>query len=199
MRANQEKLRTRLTPEKRKEQLLACALDIFAKRGLSRAGHAEIAESAQVSVATVFNYFPSREALVDHVLSHVRQTFAQHIHSVNTKKITPKAKLIAISELQINAALNQENWLKIWYEWSTTASNENGFDFVKARNALLRQYSLVFEAMLNIESDPAKQLALLFDGLNYVIYLHCQQQPDQATLTTLASQLVDHLCQSASD
>lgn len=199
MRANQERLRTRLTPEKRKEQLLACALDIFAKRGISRAGHAEIAESAQVSVATVFNYFPSRELLVEDVLKHVQQTFAQLIHAISTKKTTPKAKLMNITKLQINAALNQESWLKIWYEWSTTSSNENWFDFVKARNALLSQYRLVFEAMLRTEPDPAKQLAFMFDGINYVIYLHCHQQPDKAALTTLASELVDNLCQSVPD
>lgn len=63
--------RTRLSPQKRKLQLMEIALEVFAKRGIGRGGHADIAEIAQVSVATVFNYFPTREDLVDEVLNHV--------------------------------------------------------------------------------------------------------------------------------
>lgn len=53
--------RTRLSPQKRKLQLMEIALEVFAKRGIGRGGHADIAEIAQVSVATVFNYFPTRD------------------------------------------------------------------------------------------------------------------------------------------
>ncbi len=44
--------RTRLSPQKRKLQLMEIALEVFAKRGIGRGGHADIAEIAQVSVAT---------------------------------------------------------------------------------------------------------------------------------------------------
>ena len=68
--------RTRLSPEARREQLMQCAIEVFSKRGLGRAGHAEIAELAQVSVATVFNYFSSREQLVDNVLIQIEDFFS---------------------------------------------------------------------------------------------------------------------------
>ncbi len=45
--------RTRLSPLKRKQQLMEIALEVFARRGIGRGGHADIAEIAQVSVATV--------------------------------------------------------------------------------------------------------------------------------------------------
>ncbi len=41
--------RTRLSPQKRKLQLMEIALEVFAKRGIGRGGHADIAEIAQVS------------------------------------------------------------------------------------------------------------------------------------------------------
>lgn len=37
--------RTRLSPQKRKLQLMEIALEVFAKRGIGRGGHADIAES----------------------------------------------------------------------------------------------------------------------------------------------------------
>ena len=48
-------------------------VEVFARRGIGRGGHADIAEIAQVSVATVFNYFPTREDLVDDANYVVRQ------------------------------------------------------------------------------------------------------------------------------
>lgn len=36
--------RTRLSPQKRKLQLMEIALEVFAKRGIGRGGHADIAE-----------------------------------------------------------------------------------------------------------------------------------------------------------
>lgn len=70
--------RTRLSPEARRDQLMECAVEVFSRRGIGRAGHAEIAEQAKVSVATVFNYFNTREDLVDEVLTEI-EAFVQQI------------------------------------------------------------------------------------------------------------------------
>ncbi len=63
--------RRRLPPEERRAQLLETALEVFARRGFGRAGHAEIAEAAGVAVSTVFLYFKTRDALVEAVLAEV--------------------------------------------------------------------------------------------------------------------------------
>ena len=66
----------RLNPAARRAQLLACAMQVFARRGLGAARHAEVAATAGMSVATVFVYFPTRELLVKAVLDEV----ARFIH-----------------------------------------------------------------------------------------------------------------------
>src|SRR5690348_6718582 len=65
----------RLAPTERREQLLTCALRIFARRGLGEARHAEIAKEAGVSVATTFFYFPTRTDLVTAVLDEVERFY----------------------------------------------------------------------------------------------------------------------------
>lgn len=67
--------RQRLDPEARRHQLIELAIQVFAKDGLERAGHGDIAKLASVSTATVFNYFPTREDLVEAVLDEVRGQF----------------------------------------------------------------------------------------------------------------------------
>ncbi|GLQ19802.1 TetR/AcrR family transcriptional regulator [Algimonas porphyrae] len=65
------KRRTRLSPEARRAQLLKTAIDVFAEMGIERAGHGDIAKRAGVSTPTVFNYFPTRDALVAAVLDRI--------------------------------------------------------------------------------------------------------------------------------
>ncbi|GIC77255.1 TetR/AcrR family transcriptional regulator [Moritella sp. F3] len=135
--------RTRLSPEARREQLMQCAIEVFSKRGLGRAGHAEIAELAQVSVATVFNYFSSREQLVDNVLiqiedffSHmVRKNFIDVNEPSNNDRQSDKSSQSSQSPRPnktvhqaihdyladfVDAAINNPQFTYIWLEWSSS-------------------------------------------------------------------------------
>ncbi|MCJ8347929.1 TetR/AcrR family transcriptional regulator [Moritella sp.] len=117
--------RTRLSPEARRAQLMQCAIEVFSKRGLGRAGHAEIAELAQVSVATVFNYFSSREQLVDHVLIQIEDFFS-HMVRKNFIDITGQQTNSAHQAIHnyladfVDAAINNPQFTYIWLEWSSS-------------------------------------------------------------------------------
>src|SRR5213593_1879878 len=54
--------------ERKKQQtrnaIAAAAMQLFAERGFDAVSVAEVASAADVSVATVFNYFPTKEDLV---------------------------------------------------------------------------------------------------------------------------------------
>lgn len=76
--------RKRLPPAERRAQLLQTALEVVARRGFGRAGHAEIAEAAEVAVSTVFLYFPTRQDLLEAVLEEVGRFYldlAVRIHA----------------------------------------------------------------------------------------------------------------------
>lgn len=121
--------RTRLSPEARREQLMQCAIEVFSKRGLGRAGHAEIAELAQVSVATVFNYFSNRELLVDNVLVQIEDFFSNMVSSNfadsdgNSAGQPNKSAHQAIHNYLadfVDAAINNPQFTYIWLEWSSS-------------------------------------------------------------------------------
>ncbi|QUM77900.1 TetR/AcrR family transcriptional regulator [Moritella sp. 24] len=127
--------RTRLSPEARREQLMQCAIEVFSKRGLGRAGHAEIAELAQVSVATVFNYFSSREELVDNVLIQIEDFFSDMVrrnfvdinepsnNSTQPIKSAHQAIHDYLSDF-VDAAINNPQFTYIWLEWSSSIREE---------------------------------------------------------------------------
>jgi len=117
--------RTRLSPEARREQLMQCAIEVFSKRGLGRAGHAEIAELAQVSVATVFNYFSSREQLVDNVLIQIEDFFSHMVRKsfIDISGQENKSAHQAIHDYLadfVDAAINNPQFTYIWLEWSSS-------------------------------------------------------------------------------
>ena len=58
----------RLSPEARRASLVEAGIHVVARRGLSGARPVDVAEEAGVSEATIYAYFPNREALIDAVL-----------------------------------------------------------------------------------------------------------------------------------
>ncbi|KJG05412.1 LuxR family transcriptional regulator [Photobacterium angustum] len=182
-----KKTRTRLSPEKRRQQLLDYSLEVFARRGIGRAGHADIAEMANVSVATVFNYFPTREALVEQVLIEVENEFSSLLEEcLGDKNKTLHARLTCISHNLIDTVLDQQDWIKVWFEWSTSVRDEVWPQFVETnRNNLHKVRDAFTQAIDNGEittAQKADDLAKLLHGICYVIYIQANLLPDQTAL-----------------
>jgi AcrR family transcriptional regulator len=70
--------RWRRLPEERPGQILDAALEVFAERGVSAARLEDIGRRAGVSKATIYLYFPNKEALFREV---IRRTVVSQIES----------------------------------------------------------------------------------------------------------------------
>ena len=116
--------RTRLSPEARRSQLMECAIEVFSRRGIGRAGHAEIAEQAKVSVATVFNYFNTREELVDEVLAEIERFVNQMLSQAYGDHGSIFDKIQRHVRLSVDAAYDQPDYAGIWLEWSSSVREE---------------------------------------------------------------------------
>jgi len=116
--------RTRLSPDARRAQLLNCAVSVFARDGLGRGNHAAIAELAGVSVATVFHYFPTRDALVAAVLDQVETFFLDLAEETHRQQGPLPEILVAHGEAFLRAAETHGEYVRVWLDWST-AIREN--------------------------------------------------------------------------
>ncbi|WP_064601921.1 TetR/AcrR family transcriptional regulator [Photobacterium sp. J15] len=193
-----KKTRTRLSPEKRKQQLLDYALDVFARRGIGRAGHADIAEMANVSVATVFNYFPTREALVEQVLTQVENRFSTMLQTCMGNPGKPLLlRLNCITHNLIDAVIEQQDWLKVWFEWSTSIRDEIWPQFThdnrKSLECLTEMFAEGQEKQEISTQQPAEKLAWQLYGICYVLYLQANLNPDQEQMRELADGYVTGL------
>ena len=118
--ASQNKQGRRLAPETRRRQLLDCALVVFARRGIGEGRHAEIAREAGTSVPTVFNYFPTREALVVGVLDEVGRFILEDILRPIQRDDVPASQVLLESALAFAAAVGEHpDHARVWLDWST--------------------------------------------------------------------------------
>lgn len=131
--------RQRLSPEARKAQLIEIAMTVFAVDGLERAGHGDIAKLAGVSTATVFNYFPTREDLVESVLEEIRnrvRTMFKMMGEGNSE--TGVSVMVAGFGLLVDS---QPNLVKTFLRWSVAFGDTNRKAFLDFQDELLNEIS----------------------------------------------------------
>ncbi|MFV0574386.1 MAG: TetR family transcriptional regulator [Vibrio sp.] len=192
------KSRTRLPPEIRKQQLLETGFKVFARRGIGRGGHADIAEMAQVSVATVFNYFPTREELVEEILSDVEQKFSNFLATNIDSELPLKMNLQNITHQLIDGVLADSQWIKIWFEWSTSTRADVWPLFVAMHGKHQKNFRALFaNAIKTGEFNPdfnPSHAAKLFHGLCYSTYIQANRKPHRQYLQKLADSFLNMLC-----
>ena len=131
---------TRLPPAERRTQLLACALRVFARKGLGRGGHAEIAREAKVSVAAVFTYFPTREALVREVLAETSGLYLSLADRHLSAAAGPAPKALLDFAVAFAAFFDSHgDHTRILLEWSTAVREDVWPLFLEFHEAMLRK------------------------------------------------------------
>lgn len=63
----------------KREQLLEASIDLFAREGFWNTSTARIAKHAGVATGTLFNYFPSKDALINAVYMQLKDEWRAHV------------------------------------------------------------------------------------------------------------------------
>ncbi|WP_323904441.1 TetR/AcrR family transcriptional regulator [Aeromonas hydrophila] len=195
--------RTRLSPEARRNQLMECAIEVFSRRGIGRAGHAEIAEQAKVSVATVFNYFNTREELVDEVLAEIERFVHQMLEQAYTGQGPVSDSIRRHVKLFVDAAYDQPDHASIWLEWSSSVREEVWPRYAKLLDKALERIAPHLQRAIDageIQSVlSAQDLARSLTGFGYVMMqmINQPQRPDREEVTDFLFKYVTAPIQAA--
>lgn len=165
--------RTRLSPEARRTQLMECAIEVFSRRGIGRAGHAEIAEQAKVSVATVFNYFNTREDLVDAVLGEIEHSIRRVMTEAYTHHHPITECIHRHIQLFVDEAYDRPDHASIWLEWSSSVREEVWPRYVQLLESTQQHITEYLQDAIDkgeIESTLcARDLAWLMTSFGYMM------------------------------
>jgi len=129
--------RTRLSAEKRRQQLVDYAIALTAKNGLGRARHSDIAESAGVAVSTVFFYFPTVELLNDAVINVVESRINNIcLSGIDTNNISNTFSNLLNSYFEVfgQAIEGNRDYVSIFLEWGSAINSPHWQRYLKFRN-----------------------------------------------------------------
>lgn len=141
-----QRRRRRLSPEQRASELLDCAIKVFARTGLASGVHAQVANEAEVAVSTVFVYFPTREALIDAVITEVDRYLTDLVGRIaNTPRDAPD-KLLAILHEFSTTVDTAPDYIKIWLNWSTDVDDSTWARYVDFQDRILAAFSDIISA-----------------------------------------------------
>jgi TetR/AcrR family hemagglutinin/protease transcriptional regulator len=115
-----------LAAPKRRQQLLACAVQVAANRGLGRAGHTEIAHAAGVAVSSVFAYFPTRRALLAAIVEEVGRFYLELAHRYHETDLTPLEAVHRHFYGFADSVSSDPAYAQVWLEWAVSTRNEDG-------------------------------------------------------------------------
>jgi TetR/AcrR family hemagglutinin/protease transcriptional regulator len=168
---------------------MECAIEVFSRRGIGRAGHAEIAEQAKVSVATVFNYFNTREDLVDEVLAEIEGFVQQILEQAYNGQGSVRDSIHRHVKLFVDAAYDKPDHASIWLEWSSSVREEVWPRYTRLLDKALERIAPHLQAAMDsgeIQSVlSAQDLARSLTGFGYVMMqmINQPQRPNREEVT----------------
>jgi TetR/AcrR family hemagglutinin/protease transcriptional regulator len=151
--------RSRLNPVERRQQLLECAVRLFAEKGIGEAKHADIAEAAGVSVATTFVYFETREALVDAVLDEVANYQLSVFEAPETDDLALFELLHALANRILDLADAKPDYMKVWLGWSTNFEAEKRARFLAIEDEIVTRVALAIRRSMDIGENESRDNA----------------------------------------
>ena len=121
--ANRPKRAPKLSPEKRREQLIDCAIEIYVNHGIGGARRSHVALRAGVSVPTVYAYCDTRESLTEAVLNRVESRITEIVWNAAAEDELAFDKILNVARTFSNTVELDSAIMKIWLVWSTAFEN----------------------------------------------------------------------------
>lgn len=167
---------SRLDPEQRRAMLLRHAITAFARRGLSRAVHADVAREAQVAVSTVFSYFPTREKLETAVLEEVARHYANLARVAQRDPVSSGERLLDMAFAFVGSVDSHPDHAKVMLDWSTAIRDQTWPRFFVFRDKMVLQLELLVKegqahGTIRRNLDPQSTALLLFSAAFTILQL----------------------------
>ncbi|MBN2431402.1 MAG: TetR/AcrR family transcriptional regulator [Acidobacteria bacterium] len=187
--------------EKKRETIIAAALQVFRRKGFNGATIAEIAVAAGIGKGTVYEYFPSKAMLIHEALLFLLRHIESIIFGIAVLRIPPADKLRrmidAFSFLEQEGAMAELNLLSdYWAEAFRQGDSANIYtlEFKKSYENARRLFMDVIEegmAKQEFRSDVRPELLAaaivgMLDGLFLQWYLDRERVP--------YARVIDHFC-----
>ena len=158
----------------RRLDVLTAAMRVFARDGIAKAKMADIAAEAGIAVSSIYNYFPTKQALAYEIptqrLAQLYAAFESHAAALPTMR----ARLALFLTMTADHARENPDWARLLYLeiWPSVLIQEAGVrrsvdDFGRIIVAMLREGSRRGEWSATL--DPHRTATILMGSITHML------------------------------
>ena len=170
----------RSTKPSGRERLLATARDLFMRHGAANVGINDVTDAAGVAKMTLYNNFPSKEALTLAVYGELAETTLRELGELDTARRSENKRVLAVFDYLDGRSGGTDYRGCPFIHASVQAAEPSGpiYMLVQAYKRALRDhvFGLLDEDRAN-RAELADQLLILLDGAVTEAYLNGVARP----------------------
>jgi TetR/AcrR family transcriptional regulator, cholesterol catabolism regulator len=126
-------------PQDRRELILSTAAEMFARRGLRATTVRQIAEAVGVFSGSLYHYFPSKDTIIDELLTRYLDAIRTRYAAVLESESSPADRLHALVVISLQVAEEQPYATAIYQNESQHLREMAGFEHVQTAAADVQQ------------------------------------------------------------
>ena len=171
--ATQARVTTRLPPEKRRDEILEAAREVFAERGYQKASMREIARRAGITQAALYYHFENKEDLLIIILEQFSNVFYQALLGCMTRAQGPEAGLRSMLRTHIDVIGARRKDIKILVEDKVHIESQKLGSITQKERDILNLYTSCLDALLSsgrISGQSPTVLSLGIIGMMNSLY-----------------------------
>ena len=157
-----------------RERLLATAHDLFTRRGAANVGINDVTDSAGVARMTLYNNFPSKEALTLAVYEELAETTLRELGELSAERPSEEERVLAVFDFLDGKSGVADYRGCPFIHASVQAAEASGpiYSLVRSYKRALRDhvFELLDEDRVN-RAELADQVLILLDGAVTEAYL----------------------------
>ena len=162
----------------KRQALLRAALLLFTEHGFHGTPTSKIAKEARVATGTLFNYFKTKEALINQLYLEVKQRLIMRLAEGVTKEQTIRGKVYRMWHNSIAWALDCPEELAFFSQFRSSPYISN-----MTREEATQHFRVVFELIEEgkrqdvLKDIPSELLFDLCTGVSHVMAAHFLEHP----------------------
>jgi AcrR family transcriptional regulator len=171
---------TKEQKEKKRQEILLSAKEVFSRKSYHQATLVEIAERSSVSKGTLYIYFDSKKDLFMSLIIEEFENWREMIRNVKNKDLTPEKKLRELIRNELNFHLENLDFYAIYmYERGSIRGLSDVIDehkevFINQRKETLEIFKMIMEELIEkdfiIDKNPYDLAGLLLGMTHSIIF-----------------------------
>jgi len=140
----------------RRQELLAAAARVFEQHGYAATTIDAIAAAANVSKGSVYNYFPSKDALFEAVFEHAAETFHSEVRQRIAGQLSATQKIERILEYWSEGLVSIQSLGRLTLEFWATAARERLGPIAEALERSFMDHRTLLEGIIREGVDSGE-------------------------------------------